>query len=79
LGKTAVAKIEVWYLSRSPVFSYFRFDSTAIVALYHHKSIRATVPAFVFQKGGSLYDYFSAEFESMIVGNAPSARKVFTT
>src|SRR5207244_95146 len=68
-AKNAVAKIEVWYLPRSPVFSYYRFDSTAIVGLYHHKSIRATVPAFTFAKPGSLYDYFSDEFESMMAGD----------
>jgi hypothetical protein len=75
----AVAKIEVWYLPRSPVFSYYRFDSVAIVALYHHKDIRATVPAFTFAKPGSLYDFFTDEFESMMIGDAPPARKVFTT
>jgi hypothetical protein len=75
LAKNAVAKIEVWYLPRSPVFSYYRFDSVAIMGLYHHKNIRATVPALTFAKPGSLYDYFSDEFESMMVGDAPPARK----
>lgn len=79
LGKNAVAKIEVWYLPRSPVFSYYRFDSVAIVGLYHHKNIRAVVPAFSFAKPGSLYDFFADEFESMMIGDAPPARKVFTT
>lgn len=77
LAKDAAAQIEVWYLARSPVFSYYRFDSTGIVALYHHKRIRATVPALTFAKEGSLFDYFSDEFESMISGEAPTARKVF--
>lgn len=37
------------------------------------------VPAFTFAKPGSLFDYFTDEFESMMVGDAPPARKVFTT
>lgn len=78
MAKDAAAHIEIWYLPRSPVFSYYRFDSTAVLALYHHKRIRATVPALAFAKPGSLYDYFSDEFESMISGDAPTARKVFT-
>jgi len=77
LGKASPARIEVWFLPRPPVFSYYRFDDEAIFATYHPRDSKWQVPAFTFARGGSLFEYFEGEFEAMISGDAPSAHLVY--
>jgi hypothetical protein len=72
----AGAAIEIWYLPESPVFSFYRFDSTTILALYRHKKERGSVPTIVCKKGGSLYEFIKQEFDVMINPTAPMARRI---
>ncbi|HEV7766959.1 MAG TPA: hypothetical protein VGQ76_18310 [Thermoanaerobaculia bacterium] len=72
----AKATIEVWVLPKSPLYSFYRFDDRAIFALYQHKGIRVTVPAFTIRRG-SLFAFFESELDVMISGNNPTARIVF--
>ena len=77
LGKQGNATIAVWFLPRPPVFSYYRFDDRALLATYHHRNTRWHVPAFTFERDGSLFRYFAEEFDAMISGKNPAARLVY--
>ncbi|HYM61386.1 MAG TPA: hypothetical protein VEZ11_10890 [Thermoanaerobaculia bacterium] len=72
-------RVQIWHLTRTPVFSYYRFDRTAIFAIYHHRSERSTAPAFTFEEPGSLFSFFKREFELMISDDNPATRKFFST
>jgi ribonuclease D len=56
LAKTGDVKVS--YRSGDPVYSFYRFDSTFIVALYTHRPERQDVPMMVCTVGGTLYDFF---------------------
>lgn len=49
-------QVQVWYTTAAPVVSLYRFDGTAVVALYPHKA-KIDLPHFVCRRGGSLYSY----------------------
>jgi hypothetical protein len=59
-------KIKIWFLPAAPVFSFYCFDTIAILALLSHRRGLVEVPAFVCEKGGTLYDYIHQEFDFMI-------------
>ena len=61
--------VELWFLSKCPVFSFYRFDHIGILATYKHQKGRGNVPAFVFEQGGTLYDFMRQEFDAMIKDN----------
>ena len=73
----AQAAIEVWLLSKTPMYSYYRFDDVALVAMYHHKGIRATVPAFTVRRDGSLFRFFESDLGTIMSESNPAARVVF--
>lgn len=58
--------VDVWFLHECPVFSFYRFDRIGILALYKHEKGRGNVPTFVFEQGGTLYDFMNQEFDAMI-------------
>ncbi|KYK37573.1 MAG: hypothetical protein AYK18_09590 [Theionarchaea archaeon DG-70] len=60
------AKIEIWFLPAAPVFSLYRFDNIAVLALLSHRRKLVEIPSFVCEKGGILYDYICQEFDFMI-------------
>jgi hypothetical protein len=60
------AHIDIWFLPAAPLFTFYRFDRIAILALYSHCRERVPVPTFVCEMGGTLYDYIRKEFEAMI-------------
>lgn len=61
------AQIEIRFLPAAPVFSFYRFDHIAIIALYSHRRGRGpAVPTFVCEDGGTLYDYIRKEFDAMV-------------
>lgn len=55
-NKTNKDQVQVWYTTAAPVVSLYRFDGTAVVALYPHKA-KVDLPHFVCRRGGSLYAY----------------------
>jgi len=67
----------IWYLSFAPVFSYYIFDDVVVLTLYKHRRGRVAIPAFVFEKGGKLYDFINEEHEAIINESNQLARKVF--
>lgn len=58
--------VELWFLPKCPVFSFYRFDHIGILAMYKHQKGRGNVPTFVFEQGGTLYDFMRQEFDAMI-------------
>lgn len=60
------AGAEVRSLNAVQSYSYYRFDDVAVASLYNHQRGRvARVPTFVFERGGSLFEFFSADFDAM--------------
>jgi hypothetical protein len=56
------ARVEVYYCPGDRVFSFYRFDDTAVVGLYSHARSRATsVPVFVCSAPGELFRFISDE------------------
>jgi hypothetical protein len=71
------ATIDIWFLPLALVFSFYRFDDIAIIAFYTHRREQVSVPTFVCETGGTLYDFVRAEFNAMIGegGRSALARK----
>lgn len=69
-------RVQLWYLPTPPVFTFYRFDRKAVLALYTHRKGREPVPAFVVEAEGYLYDFVRHELDAMIVGEHPLARRV---
>ena len=60
------ATIKIFYRPGDRLFSFYRFDSRAVVTLYNHKGTRESlVPTFLFQRGGSLYAFIEAEIRAI--------------
>jgi uncharacterized protein YggE len=78
-NKTGIArqKLEIWYLPYFPAYSYYRFGEKAIFTVYQHRRERIEVPTFVMDSGGTLYEFFNQEFESIVSGEHPIGTKVF--
>jgi len=68
--------VSLWFLPYAPQFTFYRFDSTAVLALYTHRRERIGVPTFIVEKGGSLYHFIKEDFKSM-VKDGGLARRVF--
>jgi hypothetical protein len=66
--------LELWLLPKSPVFSFYRFDHIGILATYKHQKGRGNVPTFVFEQGGTLYDFMRQEFDAMIKDGGLAAK-----
>ncbi len=60
------AQIDIWFLPAAPLFTFYRFDRVGILALYTHRRELVSVPTFVCEMGGTLYDYIRKEFKAMI-------------
>ncbi|MBM3477409.1 MAG: (2,3-dihydroxybenzoyl)adenylate synthase [Armatimonadetes bacterium] len=67
--------VQVWYLPATLQFSFYRFGTSVVFALYTHRKERAPVPAFVIQEGGSFYEFVRAEFRAMVEDDPPLARR----
>lgn len=69
------SNVELWFLPKCPVFSFYRFDHIGILATYKHQKGRGNVPTFVFEQGGTLYDFIRQEFDAMIKDDGPAQKK----
>lgn len=63
------AKIAIWLLTKAPLFTFYRFDSTVILTLYNHRPGRVPIPIFIAKRGGKLFDFVMSEFDAMICAN----------
>ena len=73
------AKIDIWFLPASPLFTSYRFDRTVVLALYTHRRERIWVPTFILESGGTLYDFIRTEFDAIIREDGGLARLVTET
>ncbi len=60
------AKYSLWYLTTTPIFSFYRFDDTIILALYKHGKNREQIPVFQFTRGGDLYKFVESELNTIL-------------
>jgi hypothetical protein len=68
------AEITVYYRQGDVLFSCYRFDGTAVLALYSHSRERiSAVPTLIFTDGGSLYQYVRDELHAIHAQSRPVA------
>jgi hypothetical protein len=80
-NKFPSAHIEIWFIPQLPSFSVFRFDDSAVVALYSHRRAQVGVPTFICDKGGDLFKYATSEIDSVVGrnGKTPSGHLHYTS
>lgn len=67
------ATVEIYYWSGDRTFSFYRFDDTAVIGLYSHSRTRAaSVPVFVCQQPGDLYDFVLNEWAAVLRSARPA-------
>jgi len=59
-------RVRVWTVAFPHTFSLYLIDNRAVFALYSHQRTEVSVPAFVCDNEGSLYRYFSDDFNSIV-------------
>jgi hypothetical protein len=64
--KKAKGSIEIYLTSVMPLFSFYRFNSKVVFALYNHRAGQHAVPTFICDKDGFLFKFLSDEFEGII-------------
>lgn len=64
--KKAKGSIEIYLTRVMPLFTFYRFNSKVVFALYNHRAGQQAVPSFVCDKEGFLFKFFSDEFEGII-------------
>ena len=68
------AEITVHHRRGDLLFSWYRFDGTAVLTLYSHSGERVSaVPTLVFTEGGSLYQYVRDELYAIDQQSQPAA------
>ena len=78
-GDSTKSKVDfsLWHMAESPVFSFYRFDDTAILALYKHAKGRGKIPTFVLADGGTLYEFVRNEFSEFVRDPGGLAKLIF--
>jgi hypothetical protein len=66
LAQPGGADVQLYFHTGDPTFSYYRFDTRAVVTLYSHSRHRQLVPTLVCKSGGTLYDFLRADFEALV-------------
>ena len=61
-------KVRIYLASSVPLFTFYRFNNSAVVAFYNHRKGRMSVPTFVCTKEGTLYQYIAEEFAFLSSG-----------
>lgn len=64
--KNAHKKTKVIYIKVTPVYTFYRFDNKAVIALYKHRRDKEPVPTFVVKKGGELYNFITTEIDGFL-------------
>jgi hypothetical protein len=59
------ARISVYGRAGDHVYTCYRFDSVAVLALYKHKKARGDVPTLVLRKGGTVYGFIEEELAAI--------------
>jgi hypothetical protein len=56
---------EVWLFGRSPAYSFYQFDQSAVIALYSNTAAKKDVPAFEVSADGLFGKFIAAEIDSL--------------
>jgi hypothetical protein len=65
----------LFYASTAPQFTFYRFDSRSVLALYKHRQGRGGVPVFEAEEGGTIHLFIQQEMDAFI-GDEQLARRV---
>ncbi|MFH1933542.1 MAG: hypothetical protein ABIN18_18385 [Pseudomonadota bacterium] len=73
--------VKIWFINQIPAFSIFRFDESAVVALYSLRRSRVAVPTLICEKGGDLFSFALAEIDAVIGrgGKTPQGTLAFSS
>lgn len=74
--KNCNAKYSLWYLRIAPIFTFYRFDNTAIITLQRYGRDRGELPTFEVTKGGDLYRFIEFELNSILDEENGLARSI---
>ena len=66
-------QVELYLFRMPPLFTFYRFDTTAVLVLYKHERARGRVPAFSVVRGGELYMFIERELDALLRGDKPLA------
>jgi hypothetical protein len=72
----AKGSIEIYVTKVMPLFTFYRFNSKAVFALYNHRAGQQAVPSFVCDEDGFLFKFLSDEFEGILAD--PRTRSIET-
>lgn len=59
-------EVEIYFSAIVPLFTFYRFNSKAVFALYNHRVGKEPVPTVVCDNEGFLFRYITAEFEGIL-------------
>src|ERR1700688_4697803 len=59
-------KLEIYFSAVVPVFTFYKFNNKAVLALYNHRIGKTPVPALVCDRDGFLFKFIAAEFEGIL-------------
>src|SRR6266404_966986 len=76
--KKAKGTVDIFLTQITPVFSFYRFTSKAVVALYNHREGQQQVPSFACDREGFLFRFLSVEFEGILGDTRTKARPANT-
>ena len=72
----AGATLTIARFAHSPVYTFYRFDDVVVLSMYQHGTVRGSVPAFVVERGGTLFDFVTKDFAEM-VKDGGTAKNIF--
>jgi len=73
--ENAAERFAILSTSVFPVYSLYQFDGTIIVTFYSLDKSKKEVPTFVFEKGGSLFNFFMGDLNSL--KQSAACRKIY--
>jgi len=60
------ANIKIYLLPQPLLYSYYRFDEMSVATFFKHEPGVGGVPTFVFDNDGTLGEFFSSDFKSIV-------------
>lgn len=68
------SRLGVWLHVRVPTYTYYRVDGACVVTSYRHRVGKGEVPVFQLRPGGSLANFYDAEFDDFVAQEAQAVR-----
>lgn len=62
LDQAATGTVRVYYCTRTPHFTFYRFNNRVVFATYRHRPGRGPILTFVANRGGEFYDWIRDEW-----------------